>query len=184
MRYILSLALLMSACTRANPDAIGGNGGSGGGGGAAGSGGGGGGGTAGGGGTGGGPDLAMSTPPDMVSAPADMTSFAGVYCGTMICLKPTSECCAGQTTVICQTPASACTGRPFDCDGPEDCMSGERCCGSTNGSMCGGSGGSGCSNGDVPLCHTVADCAGDGYVACCGATNGGHLRFCSKQPCM
>src|SRR3954469_22570049 len=33
MRYILSLALLLSACTRANPDAVGGNGGSGGGGG-------------------------------------------------------------------------------------------------------------------------------------------------------
>jgi hypothetical protein len=185
MRYILSLALLLSACTRANPDAIGGNGGSagGGGGGAAGSGG--GGGSAGSGGSGGGADLSVSTPHDMTSdSPADMTSFEGVYCGAMVCKAPTAECCAGQTTVVCQSNAIPCAGRAFDCDGPEDCMSGERCCGSLNGSACGGNGGGGgCSNGDVPLCHTLAEC-GAGYVGCCGASNGGHLRFCSKQPCM
>jgi hypothetical protein len=186
MRYIVSLALLLSACTRANPEAIGGNGGNagGGGGGAAGSGGGGGGGSAGGGGTGGGGDMAMSLPYDMTTTgPPDMTSFEGVFCGNMVCKAPTGECCAGQTTVICQSPAIACAGRPFDCDGPEDCMNGDRCCGSVNGSMCAtGTGGGGCSNGDVPLCHTLDEC-GTGYIACCAAPNGGHLRFCSKQPC-
>ena len=180
MRYILSLALLLSACTRANPDAIGGGGGSGGG--AAGSGG-GGGGSAGGGGTGGGVDLAMSLPHDMATSPADMTSFEGVFCGNMTCLKPTEECCVTQATgTLCQSPAVQCVGRAFDCDGPEDCTAPDECCGSINGSSC-NSGGGGCSNNEVPLCHTLPDCGGHGYVACCGASNGGHLRFCSKNPC-
>jgi hypothetical protein len=125
-------------------------------------------------------------PHDMTTTAApDMTSFEGVYCGTMVCMKPSNECCVTQATIMCVSPAIQCIGNAFDCDGPEDCTSPERCCGNTNGSTCGNSGGGGCSNGEVPLCHTLADCGGpgSGYVACCGASNGGHLRFCSKQPC-
>jgi hypothetical protein len=184
MRFVVALALMLSACTRANPDAVGGGGSGGGGGGAAGS---GGGGSAGSGGSGGGADLSVVMPHDLaMGGPADMTSFEGVYCGTLVCTKPTDECCVTQALgTTCQSPAIQCTGRAFDCDGPEDCpMAGDRCCGSINGSACGANGGGGCSNGDVPLCHTLADCGSGGYVGCCGASNGGHLRFCSKNPCM
>jgi hypothetical protein len=182
MRYILSLALLMSACTRANPELVGGGGGSGGSGGAAGSGG--GGGTAGSGGTGGGGDMAAGGDAhDMATSQApDMTSFAGTYCGNMICMKPTNECCVTSAAMVCQSEAVQCLGKFFDCDGPEDCTAPDQCCGSINGSTC--EAGGGCSNGGIPLCHTVADCGGHGFVACCGASNGGHLRFCSKNPCM
>ena len=182
MRYILSLALLLSACTRANPDAIGGNGGGGGGGGAAGS----GGGAAGGGGTGGGADLAMSLPDDLALPTGDMTSFTGLFCGTMTCVAPNDECCATQATVMCQSPNLPCAGAPYDCDGPEDCAKGETCCGGGTGSTCNQLNGGGCEGGRVPLCHTLDDCpkSNGGFVACCGSSAGGHLRFCSKNPCM
>src|SRR5574337_662876 len=117
MRYLLAAALLVCACTRANPDAVGGNGGGGGGGGAAGSGGNG----------GGGHDMATPAPDDMTAMPADMTSFTGVFCGTMICMAPDSECCAMSASLACQSPMVLCNGAPYDCDGPEDCDKNQTC---------------------------------------------------------
>ncbi len=183
MRYLLALTLLAAACKRANPDLIPGNGGNGGGG-AAGGGGVGGGGAAGGGGNGGGRDMAMSTPADMAKSPADMTSFVGVFCGSMTCIAPDSECCATQT-LMCQSPNAGCNGAAFDCDGPEDCSNGDICCGGTGGSACTPLGGGGCQGGDVPLCHTLDDCpkTNGGFVACCPSPQGGHLHFCSKNTC-
>jgi hypothetical protein len=183
MRYAVAIVLLLSACTRANPDAIGGNGGSGGGGGGAA--GGGGGGFAGGGGTGGGPDLSATGPEDMKpGGPADMTSFAGVYCGTNICMAPTGECCAAGNTLTCIPPAQLCNGNAFDCDGPEDCKPTQTCCGGTNGSTCNDLNGGGCQGGRVPLCHTLDDCPkSGGYSGCCLSPQGGHIHFCSKQTC-
>src|SRR5262245_12093145 len=144
MRYILSLALLLSACTRANPDAVGGNGGSAGsgGGGAAGSGGGGGsggsGGSGGGGGVVGSHDLAMSMPHDMAHGP-DMTTLEGVACGAVSCMNG-SDCCINNNGEKC-TDANQCSGGThptlWGCDGPEDCPGSstgthDDCCATTN----------------------------------------------------
>jgi len=190
MRYVLAAALLLCACTRANPDAIGGNGGSGGGGGAAGSGGGAGGGTGGNGGggnggNGGGHDMATSTANDLATGPADMTSFAGVFCGNQICMAPDGECCAMQSSLMCQSPMMQCNGAPYDCDGPEDCLKDETCCGGGTGSTCNQLNGGTCAGGRVPLCHTLDDCpkSNGGFVACCPSPQGGHIHFCSKNPC-
>ncbi len=185
MRYVLAAALVVCACTRAKPDAIGGNG-AGGGGGVAGSGGNGGGGNGGGGnGNGGGHDMAMSMPDDM-TAPADMTSFVGVFCGTMTCVAPDNECCAvSGGPLTCQSPSMQCNGAPYDCDGPEDCLKDETCCGGGTGSTCNQLNGGGCPGGRVPLCHTLDDCpkTNGGFVACCPSPQGGHIHFCSKNPC-
>jgi len=182
MRYLLAAALLLGACTRANPDAVGGAGGSGGGGGAAGS---GGGGSAGGGGTGGGHDLAVAGAADMTIVPPDMTSFTGIFCGDKVCMAPDNECCAMSSSVACQSPLMPCNGAPYDCDGPEDCLKGETCCGGGTGSTCNQLNGGTCQGNRVPLCHTLDDCpkSNGGFVDCCPSPNGGHLRYCSKSAC-
>ena len=134
MRTLLCIVILAGACTRANPDAVGGGGGNGGGGGGSAGSGGGGGGSAGGGGTGGG-DMSGDQPKDMsMTGPADMTSFSGVYCGNNICMAPTNECCASANTLTCIPPAQLCNGNAYDCDGPEDCKTGQTCCGGGTGS--------------------------------------------------
>ena len=185
MRYLVIIALVLSACTRANPDAVGGGGGSGGGG----AGSGGGGGVAGGGGTGGGMDLAANGADDMTATgPADMTSFAGVYCGNNVCMAPASECCA-TATLACIPPAQLCNGNAYDCDGPEDCKPAQTCCGGGTGSTCNDLAGGSCQGGRAPLCHTLDDCPkgssgpGGAFVACCLSPQGGHIHFCSKNPC-
>lgn len=193
MRYILSLALLFTACTRANPDLIGGHGGSGGGG-TAGSGG--GGGAAGSGGNGGGVDLAMSLPEDMAHGGPDMTSFDGVACGAMSCKGNEPDCCVNNTGSHCVSGSSTggCVNGPLiTCDGPEDCtgpFAGEVCCLQFSSSGQGGNklAGTGCllpqdCAADLPLCHTVSDCpASDGYVGCCAVMNTTY-HHCSKTPC-
>jgi hypothetical protein len=180
MRYILSLALLFAACTRANPDAIGGAGG---GGGTAGSGGAAGGGGGGGGQTGGAGDMVVAIPQDLATAPGDMTSFAGIFCGTMVCMAPDDECCATNQLLTCNSPTAPCAGLAYDCDGPEDCDKGATCCGGGTGSTCNQLNGGGCQGGRAPLCHTLDDCpkGNGGFLACCASANGGHLRFCSKS---
>ena len=187
MRYLVALTLILGACTRANPDAIPGNGGNGGGGsaGSGGLGGGGGSGGAGGGGNGGGQDMAMSTSGDMAKGPVDMTSFVGVMCGMMTCVAPDGECCAmSSTSLACQSASVPCNGAPYDCDGPEDCLKGETCCGGGTGSTCNLLNGGSCQGGRVPLCHSLDDCprTNGGFVACC-PPQGGHFRFCSKSAC-
>lgn len=189
MRYILSLALLLSACTRANPDAVGGGGGggaagSGGGGGAAGGGGvGGGGGSAGGGGVGGGADLAMSMPHDM-ARPPDMATLAGVACGPVSCMNG-EDCCINNNGPHC-TNQQQCSGGShptlWACDGPEDCKStvDGMCCANMSGSACDPT----CAGIGTPMCHVLADCPSvDGYVACCPVVPGAQLHVCSKAAC-
>lgn len=196
MRYILSIALILVACTKPNADFVGGNGGTGGtggtgGGGAAGSGGvGGGGGGGGGGGSGGVIDMAMSQPADMRTLPPDMATLDGVACGAMSCKQ--SECCVNSSGPHCVT--GGCTNGPlFMCDGPEDCASGNfapDCCLQTSSSGPGGTkiSGSGCMLTSDPacvaiLCHSTADCpTGQGYVGCCALQTSQYKR-CSKTPC-
>ncbi|HXU73369.1 MAG TPA: hypothetical protein VN947_28815 [Polyangia bacterium] len=191
MRYLLSLALLLSACTRANPDAVGGNGGNAGngGGGAAGSGGGGAAGSGGGGGTvGDGVDLAMSMPTDMAGGP-DMASLEGVACGMTSC-KNGSDCCVNNNGDKC-TDQQQCSGGQhptlWGCDGPEDCPGavpgthGE-CCANTSGSACNISC-AGIAN-SAPMCHALTDCpTGGGYTACCVIKVLPQYSLCSKTAC-
>jgi hypothetical protein len=191
--------LVVTACTRANPDAVGGNGGAGGGG-VAGSGGSGGGGSGGGGGgtggvgggAGGDGDMSM-LPADMRTLPPDMTSLDGVACGNTSCKM--SDCCINSSGAHCVDPQQGCANGPlFMCDGPEDCASGNLapdCCLQVSNSGGGGPHpvGSGCmlptsSSCSAILCHTVSDCpALGGYVACCGAMGVPYKR-CSKTACM
>ena len=200
MRYFLALfvtgalALSTVACTRANPDAIGGNGGSGGTGGAGGSGGGGAagsGGVGGGGGTvGGGVDLAMSMPGDMAThAAADMSFPEGVACGTTSC-KNGDDCCVNNNGSKC-TMDQTCSGGQhptlWACDGPEDCPGSsqgthEECCANQSGSACNPS----CAAipASAPMCHSLTDCpASGGYVACCVIKLLPQYSLCSKQAC-
>ncbi len=194
MRYILSLALLLSACTRANPDALGGNGGnggSGGSGGAAGSGGGGGGtgGSAGGGGGAGGVNLAMSIPRDMARSLPDMATHDGVACGPVSCMNG-EDCCINNSGQHC-TSQNSCSGGShpvlFGCDGPEDCPGAaaglhDECCANTSGSACDQT----CADvpGTTPMCHTLADCPqGAGYAGCCPIMQLPEYRLCAKQAC-
>jgi hypothetical protein len=192
MRYILSLALLLSACTRANSDYLGSGGHAGsGGGGSAGSGGGGSAGSGGGGGGSASVDLAMSVPHDMAQ-PRDMASFVGTECGTMSCTGNEPDCCVNNSGDHCVSDNAGCTNGPlFSCDGKEDCtgqFSGDYCCLQ----LSGGStkvAGSGCMLSDDPdcndiLCHTVdADCPPQsGYVDCCPIANSQYKR-CSKAAC-
>src|SRR5262249_18304969 len=98
------------------------------------------------------------------------------------CLPPTDECCITQGPVgpRCLSPAMQCAGAAFDCDGPEDCTNGELCCGDPGGSQCSGGG---CGGGEGVLCHTLNDCPGNGFVACCGVSATTRARYCSKTAC-
>jgi len=191
MRYILSLALLVSACTRANSDYAGGNGGSagGGGGGAAGSGGGGAAGSGGGGG-GNGADLAMTDAHDMAHG-ADMATLDGVACGMTSCKGNQPDCCINNQGPMC-TGDNSCSGgnHPtlWACDGPEDCPgpapgTHQECCATTAGSACDDS----CalvSTGAAPMCHSLGDCpAAGGYVACCVVKALPQYALCAKNAC-
>jgi len=187
MRYILSLALLLGACTRANPDAVGGNGGSGGGG-TAGAGGGGAGGAGGGGGGGGaggmaGGDLAMSLPHDMAMRP-DMATLDGVACGDKSCMNG-EDCCINNNGRQC-TSQNQCSGGShptlWACDGPEDCKStvDDQCCANNSGSACDLT----CAGIGTPMCHTLADCPqGGGYTACCPVPVLTQYKVCATQAC-
>jgi hypothetical protein len=178
---------LLSACTRANPDAVGGNGGSGGGGGGvAGSGGGGAagsGGVGGGGGTTVGVDLAMSVAHDMSMRP-DMATLDGVACGPVSCMNG-QDCCVSNNGPHC-TSTQQCSGGShptlWACDGPEDCKSSVdgTCCANMSGSACDPS----CAGIGTPMCHALDDCPSlDGYVACCPVPLLMQYKVCSKQAC-
>ena len=198
MRYILSLALLMSACTRANPDATGGNGGSGGGGtagaGGGGGGAGGGGGGAGGGGMGGGHDMSMSMIPDMSHAVSDMAAFVGTTCGNLICSGSSPDCCVNNTGDHCVNGSSTgCTNGPlFMCDGPEDCIgqfAGDICCLQFTNSGPGGTklAGSGCELScgapEDQLCHSDTDCVDNlTNPHCCPLPNSSY-HHCAATAC-
>lgn len=192
MKYLLSLAILLGGCTKANPNALPINGGdidmavgTGGG-----SGGGGGGGA---GGSGGGVDLATG-PVDLAARPPDMTSFQGVICGTKTCSGNTPDCCVNNAGRQCIDGTTGnCSGGStpalFGCDGPEDCKAGlnDTCClsftgggGASNGSSC--VPGVTCGQGQQ-MCHAVGDCpANQGYVGCCAIPTTQYRR-CSKTPC-
>jgi hypothetical protein len=101
----------------------------------------------------------------------------------MTCVAPDNECCANSSSLACQSQLMPCNGVSYDCDGPEDCLKGEACCGG-NGSTCDQP--SVCEQENrVPLCHTLDDCpkTNGGFVACCQSPQGGHIHYCSNNPC-
>jgi hypothetical protein len=88
---------------------------------------------------------------------AGTSANAGVKCGTGSC-DPAGSCCVTNGNSACETQ---CNGTVVSCDGPEDCGSGEVCCGSSgsNGSYTGFACKNGCSGvGDVIVCHASQDC--------------------------
>ncbi len=99
----------------------------------------------------------------------------GVTCGTETCVDPQICCVAvagGTTSRACALPAD-CMGVAAACDGPEDCGSGEVCCGMRSAGG-GGSGSTACVDeamcGFGRLCHVTADCAGGDM--CCSFMGG------------
>ena len=183
MRYILSLALLVTACTRANPDAIGGNGG--------------------GGEQAAAPPVTAAVQAAAVASVATSTSrcrcpatwrcrptcarSSGVACGDTSCMSG-QDCCVNNNGQKC-TSANSCSGGQhptlWACDGPEDCPGAApgtkaECCANASGSACNPS----CTlvSNSAPMCHVAADCP-TGYTTCCVIKLLPQYSVCSKQPC-
>lgn len=104
--------------------------------------------------------------------PAPDSAIALVECGDQVC----EICCA------CPAPgSSSCTTGCIppcaihQCDGPEDCMTGEACCRNSGGSQCQTT----CSS--TILCHGPTDCPGMTSPMCCPDSLGFHV--CQEGPC-
>jgi len=82
-------------------------------------------------------DGSTDAPPNQVTCPGSM-------CGTVCC----------QTCV--DVVLSVCTGKVWECDGPEDCANNEVCCNDQNGSSCATT----CNgSGRFEVCHNASDCS-------------------------
>jgi hypothetical protein len=111
---------------------------------------------------------------------ADSGTTAGVMCGTDVC-DATEECCitrgaGGMMISQSCTAAGACMGAALACDGPEDCMTGEACCGS----FIGGAAGAMCVDSAMcargRFCHDTSDCTG--MDTCCSFMG---INVCSPR---
>jgi len=95
---------------------------------------------------------------DGIDAP--MASSTQINCGTAACDRASQVCCFTgfpNITTTC-TATAQCTNLPGRCDGPEDCASGEICCGTPQGSSCMAA--AQCTGQtSARLCHTATDCA-------------------------
>ena len=78
-------------------------------------------------------------------------SFVGVTCPGSPC---GSVCCEG---TCLNSIASICSGKRYECDGPEDCSGAEVCCNNQNGSTCTTSACNG--SGQLEVCHSTTDCS-------------------------
>jgi len=81
----------------------------------------------------------------------------------------------------CIDEGDPCAGGRVSCDGPEDCESGQKCCGSVGGGLH-----AECVAGDAvcdgaELCHDSPDCTGEGAMCC--ALPLGSAAFCSAETC-
>jgi hypothetical protein len=99
----------------------------------------------------------------------DSGTTTGVMCGTEVC-GAAEECCITRGTggmMIAQAcvATGTCMGAALSCDGPEDCMTGEACCGS----FIGGAAGAMCVADTMcargRFCHADTDCTG--MDTCC-----------------
>jgi len=119
------------------------------------------------------PDGGTMTPPG-----GDSGTTVGIMCGGAVCA--TGETCCitrgagGMMIAESCTAPGACMGAALACDGPEDCATGQACCGS----VIGGSAGAMCTSAAMctrgRLCHLDGDCStGD---TCCSFMG---LNVCS-----
>jgi hypothetical protein len=120
----------------------------------------------------------------------------GIACGGTTCVSEAEQCCVVAGSSTCQSRSVACSAADagsappliVQCDGPEDCPFGAKCCeygahrfdtppNLSNVVFCGGD----CPPPD-PLygggtaCHTSADCPA--AFPTCAASDGGPLSFC------
>lgn len=107
---------------------------------------------------------------------------AGVACGMELCAPGVEKCCVDMTTgsESCVPQADPCTGASVTCDGPEDCVTGETCCGTVAGggsSMCAAEG----SCEGITLCHAPTDCAAGEPFCCPNPVLG--TDVCQMTPC-
>lgn len=95
---------------------------------------------------------------DLGSTPGDdRRDFTACSPGSSCDLRTLSCCYAGTNDLACRTP-SACTNPGALCDGPEDCLVGERCCvfvGFNPRSYCATT----CDRAEPTACHTNTDCS-------------------------
>lgn len=139
-------------------------------------------------------DVAPSVDRPPLDAPVSAADGAvvglpGVMCGGDRC-APGERCCNQFTSRACQARSSVCPLVPTDCDGPEDCDTGQICCVGPNaemrisaqcitGAACPGEG----PTMSLMTCHTDAECAarGVGTPRCCpfaGAPPLLEIRWC------
>ncbi len=108
-------------------------------------------------------------------ASADAETYKGVVCGASVC--PILGCCVEDAS--CQT-LIACPGKHASCDGPEDCVSGKKCCSvSANGAGL-------CNTGSCGSfrCHTNSDCnVAAGEPNCCPEPAAPNYGKCQAGPC-
>lgn len=118
-----------------------------------------------------------------------VVGLPGVMCGTDRC-APGERCCNQFTSRACQPRTAVCPLVPTDCDGPEDCETGQICCVGPNaemriaaqcitGASCPGMG----PTMSLQTCHADAECAarGVGTPLCCpfaGSPPLLHVRWC------
>jgi hypothetical protein len=118
----------------------------------------------------------------------DAQSFAGVECGlapTATCLAPDGVCCVASGGDKCVAPQTLCNGERVQCDGAEDCRSGEVCCWlQGHGSLCTQAGM--CGGGDEVMCHPGGPPTCGGSMHCCDLGGGpvtSVYGVCSAGPC-
>jgi hypothetical protein len=109
-----------------------------------------------------GPNIVIDAPPDAPKPPP------GIMCPGSMC---GAVCCEGCVDVL----LSICTGRVWDCDGPEDCDLGEVCCNDQNGSSCASS----CNGtGKLAACHSANDCTTANCTTCTFSSSYGQKVCC------
>ncbi len=117
-------------------------------------------------------------------------STGRIDCGMMTCDAATEECCvmgvgSGMVTTSCIPMGGTCMGGgTAACDGPEDCASGDVCCGTGGGgsfsvdcapsAMCGGFT-------SFELCHTAGDCTDTRDMCCPFMAMGVSTAICSRR---
>lgn len=116
----------------------------------------------------------------------------GVVCGMDVC-DSTEQCCTsgigigGMMSSTCIPAGDMCMGASQTCDGPEDCASGEVCCGRRDGlsinlacvaaAMCDGDG----LRGPYELCRDASDCSTMGDMCCPAMFIPGIDGFCAAM---
>lgn len=117
-------------------------------------------------------DAAGTVRPDGGPTP-DAPQFEGVACDVPAnaCVAPDGVCCTGAGNDRCLAPQGLCGGERMQCDGPEDCGSGNVCCYiQGHGALCTPAGM--CAAGDDVMCHRLGPPSCPGALHCCDLRGG------------